>query len=433
MDIPRLLVANTEGEIIDCPELAWLGMGGAEPSIPESWIPLPPGSELFTLPGRLPQGWDEEAGKIATVEDYCGRDVQAVAAFIAPAHTSLMRPAFVRTPGAPILPLYCYTAVGWIDDQFVVPAVRIDKDKRQDCRTFNEKKILQGAARIKKVYKNNRLAQHLMDNCCLTYRCPAARNYALGRWEMPLPTSRACNSHCLGCISFQPGDHVCASQNRIAFTPTPQEITELVLDHFASAEKPVASFGQGCEGEPLTVSDVITESIRMIRKETPYGTINLNTNGGLTDELEKVIEAGLDSVRISLNSARPEYYEAYCHPNFSFEDVMNSIRIARSNGVFVSLNYFVFPGFTDQVGEYEALRKILEDPGVDLIQWRNLNIDPDWYIETLNIKTEEPAMGVINLMDKISEEFPDVRFGYYNPFLGQEDPRRKEAKPSKKK
>ena len=153
----------------------------------------------------------------------------------------------------------------------------------------------------------------------------------------------------------------------------------------------------------------------------------------MTDELEKVIEAGLDSVRISLNSARPEYYEAYCHPNFSFEDVINSIRLARSNGVFVSLNYFVFPGFTDQIGEYEALRKILEDPGVDLIQWRNLNIDPDWYIETLNIKTEEPAMGVINLMDKVSEEFPDVRFGYYNPFLGQEDPRRKEAKTSKKK
>ena len=42
-------------------------------------------------------------------------------------------------------------------------------------------------------------------------------------------------------------------------------------------------------------------------------------------------------------------------------------------------------------------------------------------------------MGVLNLMDKISEEFPDVRFGYYNPFLGQEDPRRKEAKTSKKK
>jgi len=294
-------------------------------------------------------------------------------------------------------------------------------------RTFNEKKVLSGAARIKRIYPGNRLAQHLMDNCCLTYRCPAARNYALGRWEMPLPTSRSCNSHCLGCISFQPGDHVCASQNRIAFTPSAHEIAELVLPHFKTAEKPIASFGQGCEGEPLTEADVIAESIRLIRAETDLGTINLNTNGGLTDELEKVMEAGLDSVRISLNSARPEYYEAYCHPNFSFEDVLNSIRLAKSNGVFVSLNYFVFPGFTDQVKEYEALRKILEDPGVDLIQWRNLNIDPDWYIETLNIKTEEPAMGVLALMDRISEEFPDVRFGYYNPFLG------KEAKHEKRK
>ncbi len=432
IDIPRLLIADSRGEIIDCPEFAWLGMAGPECSLPESWIPLPEGSELFTLPGRLPLGWDEENGRPAVVENYCGEQAQAVAAFIAPAHTSLMRPAFERLPGAPILPLYCYTAVGWLDDHFVVPAVRIDKDKRQDCRTFSETKVRQGAARIKKIYKNNRLAQHLMDNCCLTYRCPAARNYALGRWEMPLPTSRACNSHCLGCISFQPGDHVCASQNRIAFTPTAEEIAQLVLDHFASAEKPVASFGQGCEGEPLTEADVIAESIRMIRAKTPYGTINLNTNGGLTEKLEQVIDAGLDSVRISLNSARPEYYEAYCHPAFGFEDVLNSIRLARNNGVFVSLNYFVFPGFTDQVGEYEALRKILEDPGVDLIQWRNLNIDPDWYIETLNIRTEEPAMGMLALMDRVREDFPDVRFGYYNPFLGKENPARKTDKKSKK-
>ena len=433
MDIPRLLIADPAGEIIDCPEFAWLGMAGPESSLPESWIELPEGSELFTLPGRLPLGWDEESGRTAIVENYYDFPAQAVAAFIAPGYTSLMRPAFERLPEAPILPLYCYTAVGFLDGRFVVPAVRIDKDKRQDCRTFSETKVRQGAARIKKVYSSNRLAIHLMDNCCLTYRCPAARNYALGRWEMPLPTSRACNSHCLGCISFQPGDHVCASQNRIAFTPTAEEIAQLVVDHFASAEKPIASFGQGCEGEPLTEAEVIAESIRMIRGKTPYGTINLNTNGGLTDKLEKVIEAGLDSVRISLNSARPEYYEAYCHPNFSFEDVMNSIRLARDNGVFVSLNYFVFPGFTDQVEEYEALKKILEDPGVDLIQWRNLNIDPDWYIETIGIKTGEPSLGVLNLMDRIRHDFPEVRFGYYNPFLGQEDPRRKEAKPSKKK
>ncbi|MBO4553655.1 radical SAM protein [bacterium] len=430
MDIPRLLIANLSGEIIDCPELAWQGVAGPDFSLPENWIPLPPGSEIFTLPGRLPVGLDETNGEVTVLENYCDEPVQAVAAFIAPGYTSLMRPAFERTPGAPILPLYCYTAVGWLNDQFVVPAVRIDKDKRQDCKTFNEKKILQGAARIKKVYKNNRLAQHLMDNCCLTYRCPAARNYALGRWEMPLPTSRACNSHCLGCISFQPGDHVCASQNRIAFTPTAEEIAQLVLDHFASAEKPIASFGQGCEGEPLTEYKVISESIKIIRERTPYGTINLNTNGGMTKALEKVIDAGLDSVRISLNSARPEYYEAYCHPAFAFDDVMASIKLARERGVFVSLNYFVFPGFTDQLKEYEALKKILAGPGVDLIQWRNLNIDPDWYIETLNIKTDEPALGVLNLMKTIREEFPSVHFGYYNPFLGQEDPGR--AKPKTK-
>ena len=419
-EIPRLLLANSRGEILDVPELAWLGVDSAEPALPETWIPLPEGSELFTLPGRLPLGWDEEEGKSATVERYEGEAVQAVAAFIAPAHTSLMRPAFVRSAKAPLLPLYCYTAVGWHEGKFVVPAVRIDPDPRQDCKTFSERKIKQGVKRIKTHFKNNRLALHLMDNCCLTYHCPAARNYAMGRWEMPLPTSRACNSHCLGCISFQPEGQLCAPQNRISFTPSPEEICELVLDHFATAERPIASFGQGCEGEPLTEANVIAESIRLIREKTSLGTININTNGGLTKALEKCIDAGLDSVRISLNSARPEFYEAYCHPNFTFEDVLNSIKLARSRGVFVSLNYFVFPGFTDQCEEYAALKKILKDPGIDLIQWRNFNIDPDWYIETLNIRTEAPSLGILNLMERIRKEFPNVGFGYYNPFLGEE-------------
>ena len=417
-NIPRLLVSSVDGEIIDCPEYTMAGFSGDNPEFPDHLIPLPEGSTLYTLPGRKPIGFDDKTGEQVVLDEYLDEPVQAVAAFVAPAYTQLMRPAFKKTPKAPLLPLFCYTAVGWKDDKFWIPAMRIDESKRQDANQFSERKIKKGARELLKRYPKNRLVKHLMENCCQKYRCPAARNFALGRWEMPLPTSRACNSKCLGCISFQSTKKLCSPQERISFAPSPEEIAEIVVPHFETAEQPVASFGQGCEGEPLTEFEIIEESIKIIRSETQKGIINLNTNASYPERIERLLEAGLDSIRVSINSARKEYYEKYFSPSdYKFEDVIESIKIARSKNKFISLNYFVFPGFTDQQEELDALETLLEFPGVDMIQWRNLNIDPDWYIEEMGIDFSSRNIGVKNVIENVREKFPDVMFGYFNPYF----------------
>jgi pyruvate-formate lyase-activating enzyme len=419
-----MVAADSNGNIFDCPELTMLGVSGSGPAFPGSWIPLPPGSDLFTLPGRLPVGFDRGTGEPVVVEEYRGEQVQAVAAFVAPAYTTLQRPAYETLPDAPRLPLYCYTALGWKDGSFQVPAVRIDSDPRQDRDQFNEQDVLAGANRLMQSYPDNRLVQHLVQNCCLIYHCPAARNFALGRWEIPLPTSQACNSNCLGCISLQPGDHVCAAQQRISFTPTPAEIAEITVPHLQQAERPIASFGQGCEGEPLTVHTVIRDAIQIIRRHTPLGTINVNTNASMPDRIMELRDAGLDSMRVSLNSAQLAMYNRYFRPSgYSYNDVKDSIRVARSHNMYVSLNYFVFPGFTDSEREYTALCRLLDDPGVDMIQWRNLNIDPEWYIEELAIAPGIPCMGIAELLERIHASYPDLRFGYFNPYLAHEGTR----------
>ena len=51
-----------------------------------------------------------------------------------------------------------------------------------------------------------------------------------------------------------------------------------------------------------------------------------------------------------------------------------------------------------------------------MIQWRNLNIDPDWYIKELQIDLSAPKTGVLNLINKIKKEFPNVKSGYFNMF-----------------
>src|SRR5205814_6693270 len=99
------------------------------------------------------------------------------------------------------------------------------------------------------------------------------------------------------------------------------------------------SFGQGCEGEPLTRARVIAESIRRMRRATSRGSINVNTNGSLPTNLGLLIDGGLDACRVSLNGAHPPLYEAYYRPvGYGFVDVARSIRLAKRRGVYTALN-----------------------------------------------------------------------------------------------
>jgi hypothetical protein len=50
-----------------------------------------------------------------------------------------------------------------------------------------------------------------------------------------------------------------------------------------------------------------------------------------------------------------------------------------------------------------------------MIQWRNFNIDPDWYLGKIGCTDTGEAMGLKNLMQLLREEFPLLKFGYFNP------------------
>jgi hypothetical protein len=70
---------------------------------------------------------------------------------------------------------------------------------------------------------------------------------------------------------------------------------------------------------------------------------------------------------------------------------------------------------TDTEAEYEALRKVIRETNLKMIQWRNFNIDPDWYLGRMGITEPMEFMGIRNMMNLIREDFPDLKFGYYNP------------------
>jgi pyruvate-formate lyase-activating enzyme len=411
---PFLLYSDGKGNIFEDTSLYTVGRSGwdAYPVPVEEWIELPEGGSLYELPGRRGIGIDVNTGEMRLCEKGW-----AVAAFIPPAHTGLWLAAYETSPEAPTLPLFCYTAAGWLHEKFYVPAIRIEQDIRQECSGYVQPVIEEGVEKMLKAYPHNRLVKHLAENCCLTYNCPAARNYFMGRWECPVPSSPACNANCIGCISFQPSDEtIVSTQDRLTFKPKTEEIVEFTVPHLATAPYPIVSFGQGCEGEPLLMWETIRESIKEIRRHTKRGSININTNGSKPDAVKALCEAGLDSIRVSTNSARKHIYEAYYRPNnYSFEDIVESLKVVKYYKGWTSINYFVFPGMTDSVEEYEALRKLITDTKLSMIQWRNFNIDPDWYLGKIGVTETGEILGVKQLMDLVREEFPDLKFGYFNP------------------
>ena len=411
---PYLLYSDGKGNIFEDHTLYAVGRAGwdAFPVPEDEWIELPQGGNLYELPRRKAVGIDVHTGKMRL----CNKG-WAVAAFIPPAHTGLYLAAYETEPNAPTLPLFCYTAAGWYHNKFYVPAVRIENDIRQECAGYDDNKIKQGVHHLLQSYPHNRLVKHLMENCCLTYHCPAARNFSLHRWECPVPSSPACNANCIGCISFQPQEEsIISTQDRLTFKPTAEEIAEFTVPHLMSAPYPIISFGQGCEGEPLLMWETIREAIIEIRKHTNLGSININTNGSKPDAVKALCEAGLNSIRVSTNSARKNIYTAYYRPNnYQFEEIVESLKVVRNYDGWSSINYFVFPGMTDSVEEYEALRNLIKETDLSMIQWRNFNIDPDWYLGKIGVTETGEMLGVKQLMELIHEEFPHVEFGYYNP------------------
>jgi molybdenum cofactor biosynthesis enzyme MoaA len=140
----------------------------------------------------------------------------------------------------------------------------------------------------------------------------------------------------------------------------------------------------------------------------------MNTNGSMPSVIEKLLDAGMDSIRVSMNSAIKERYEKYFQPqNFTFEDVVKSIDIGREKGKFVSVNYLYLPGVNDKQEEAEAFMNFLENHPVNMIQFRNLNIDPDYYFEFMEVP-KGWIIGTRKYIDQLRKKFPAVKIGNFS-------------------
>jgi molybdenum cofactor biosynthesis enzyme MoaA len=415
------LVANRSGEIFELDGYAAVGMAGeqVQPLSVDDTRNLPYGGELMFLPDRRPILLNRHTGKLETSKENPfapGQPLFPVAVFNSPGYVVSAISGYRENKNAGPLPLFSYGAVGWHRGKFRSAVIRVDAERRQDLRLMKHEDVVAGIERMRRQMPQNRLRAHL-ERCALEYGCPAAKNFFLGRCEAPLPSSGQCNARCLGCLSLQQHSGISRSQQRIAFTPSAGEITEVALAHIKRVKHSVVSFGQGCEGDPLMAFRVIEPAIGRIRLQTGCGTINMNTNGSLPDRLGPLLDVGLDSIRISINSVRKKCYEAYFRPrDYGFSDVLKSIDLALARGKFVALNYLNMAGFTDTPAEVAALGRFLEKFPIHMIQWRNLNFDPLRYWQAMNrVGAGGRPVGMQTVLEQIRKQFPRLKYGYFNP------------------
>ena len=416
---PFMLYADSKGRIFDHPRFRMAGFSGKAPAPLKEGdlIPMPEFSKLFFIPDCSPVGLDPETGRYRTVTEVKinGKTEKcyAVAAFLEPGIVRTHLPAADYRPKRYLLPMWAYTAVGFREGRYWAAGFRIETNPKWDPRNYDDRKLVTAIRSYRKRHGQGPLLEHLF-GCATNNHCFAAKNLFLKRWEAPLPVSRACNSECLGCLSLQKDPSCTASHQRISFKPTVEEIVSLAVRHLDEADQAIVSFGQGCEGEPLTEHELIAESIRKIREKTLKGTINLNTNGSWPDRVRRIAESGLDSIRISINSVRRDLYQAYYRPrDYDFDDVVSSIELCGKRGLYTMINYLVFPGITDQKDEIEALSELIRRTGLNFVHLKNLCIDPELYMEKMP-KGRSKAVGMKTMASLLKREFPKLDLGYFN-------------------
>ncbi|MBP3722536.1 MAG: radical SAM protein, partial [Selenomonadaceae bacterium] len=187
------------------------------------------------------------------------------------------------------------------------------------------------------------------------------------------------------------------------------------LYHLDFAPEAMVSFGQGCEGDPSLEYEKISEAILRVRERTNRGKINMNTNAGFTEGVKKIVDAGLNNMRVSIISAVEETYSAYYRANYTLDNVKKSIRYATEKGVYVSLNLLTFPGLNDREEETEKWIEFFKELPVPMIQIRNLNMDPDVLMDKLS-KPHGKMLGTRRFLEILRENFPKMKIGSFSHF-----------------
>ncbi|MBI5498470.1 MAG: radical SAM protein [Deltaproteobacteria bacterium] len=437
-----MLFSTDDGQLLEHPHLRMAAHNGQDFVVPavEEMTALPPKWEIMQLPDTFPVGFDPVTGSFEVVDSVPGlRGVRPRAAAIhpPPGHVRQYLPAadylpFTAPETAPLrivdeggmpgrsgLPLWAYTAVGWARGSVMAAMFQGDELSRWHPSLFYKDELpTRVDARLREDPDNPVLLQ--LRECAVDYKCCCAQNIFYGRWEGAIPMAPACNAACLGCLSKDAEWDAPTPQKRLKFSPQGEEIGRVIAFHLKHAPEGMCSFGQGCEGEPTLSSDALVDSVAFARRTQTRGIIHLNTNGSRPEVVGRAAAAGINSIRVSVNSFDEPVFEAYYRPrDYKLADLYETLRVARDAGLYKCINLLLWPGWTDTRSELERVSRLVSDGLLEMIQLRNLCVDPAYYEKILPKQRERP-MGLRTFVEELHRRHPALRFGTFNPRLAAE-------------
>ncbi len=364
-------------------------------------LPLPPGTDVVHLPGRLGMGLDR-TGRAREL----GQGRFGVAAILPLGYLRMSLPAYVDDLGSPALRPRGYAAVGADQSgQLVVSAVALDSE----AGAVDGRSAPDLAALITTTLRDRPMSRVLrqLARCAKDYRCRAAANAFLGRHDCALPIGAPRNERPPEVLVLH-DDADASPTEAAAFRPTPEELADAASRHLEGGGTVVA-FGRACDGEPLLAVRVVEETIVAIRERTRLGTIHLETNGSSPVALRRLCDAGLDSVAVRLVSARAETYEAIHRPDgFRFADVRASLGHAIAGKIAVALRVLALPGLTDRTRELDALVGLAGDlpQGASLVL-TDLAADPQRALRVA--PSAQTAIGMERMLERLRRDAAHLR------------------------
>jgi uncharacterized Fe-S cluster-containing radical SAM superfamily enzyme len=128
--------------------------------------------------------------------------------------------------------------------------------------------------------------------------------------------------------------------------------------------------------------------------------------------LRRLVEAGLNSIRISIFSLDDGRFRAYYRPvGYGLEQVHECADIVAGAGGQVTINLLTFPGITDSPDEIERIVDFVGRHGVRQIQLRSLNVDPHWLLSRIPEPTE--GIGMTEFVAVLQRRCPGLQLGNF--------------------
>ena len=168
------------------------------------------------------------------------------------------------------------------------------------------------------------------------------------------------------------------------------------------------STAKGPSSKDGPADPAITSHSRTVPISRPFVSVALNARPSEGSRPRRSRSEVLRRREVNLGTD----YIIYRPNGYRFADVVESVKAAKEKGLFTMINYLVSPGVTDSPSELEALLRFIEETGVDMLQMRNLSIDPAFYNERMGVQGK--GIGMYRMLERVKQAFPRIQYGYFN-------------------